>query len=300
MSEASPAELDRRFGIPGVVRVVEGNGGLSKVVATTGEAAGEIYLHGAHVTSWRPHGADEVLFVSAASHWQRERPIRGGIPICFPWFADKSDDAKAPAHGFVRTAAWQLDSIEPAGKAIAVTLSTTSNAETKRWLPADFHLRYRVTFAATLTLELTVSNRGAGPFRFEEALHTYFHVGQIEQVRIHGLDASQYLDKTDAFRVKVQQGPLVISSQTDRVFLNTKGPVDVEYGSLGRRIRIAKENSLTTVVWNPWLEKARALSDFGNDEWKQMVCVETCNVVAYAVELAPGKDHQMEAVISLV
>ncbi len=111
MSAATIEELNRRFGIPGIARIVEGNGGLSKVVITTGKAAGEIYLHVAHVTSWRPSGTEQVLFVSSKSEWEQNRPIRGGIPICFPWFGGKANDPAAPAHGLARTIPWQLESI---------------------------------------------------------------------------------------------------------------------------------------------------------------------------------------------
>lgn len=102
------AELDRRFGIPGIAKVVEGNGGLAKVEVTAREASGQVYLHGAHVTSWQPSGADDLIFVSAKSWWEQDRPIRGGIPICFPWFGNKADNPSAPAHGFLRITPWQL------------------------------------------------------------------------------------------------------------------------------------------------------------------------------------------------
>jgi glucose-6-phosphate 1-epimerase len=293
------AELDRRFGIPGSARVVEGNGGLAKVAIATRDTAGEMYLHGAHVTSWQPRGAEEVLFVSSKSRWEDGRAIRGGVPICFPWFGGKAGDPSAPAHGFVRTMAWQLESIVQAGDAVTVTMLTESNDDTKRWWPADFHVVYRSTFGTALNLELVVRNTGATSLRFEEALHTYFHVGLIEKVRLHGLSTVHYLDKTDANRKKTQQGPLVIASETDRVYLNTKGTIELEDDSLRRRIGVAKENSFTTVVWNPWVEKAKALSDFGDAEWMQMVCIEASNVSDSAVELAPGEQHKMLAIVRL-
>src|SRR5271170_6319281 len=118
MDLAAIAQLDRRFGIPGIARVVAGNGGLPKVAIATRDVAGEIYLHGSHVTGWQPRGAEEVLFVSSKSRWEEGRAIRGGVPICFPWFAGKADDPNAPAHGFVRSVAWTLDSIVQAGDAV--------------------------------------------------------------------------------------------------------------------------------------------------------------------------------------
>jgi glucose-6-phosphate 1-epimerase len=299
MDHSTIAELDQRFGIPGIARVVEGNGGLAKVAIATRDSRAEMYLHGAHVTSWQPRGAEEVLFVSSKSRWEDGRAIRGGIPICFPWFGGKADDPSAPAHGFVRTAAWQLESIAQAGDGVTVSMFTESNAETKRWWPADFHLVHRATFGSELKLELMVRNTGATSLHFEEALHNYFRVGHIDKVRLQGLNAVAYLDKTDLNRRKIQQGPIVIVSETDRVYLDTKGEVELEDPSLRRRMGVAKENSLTTVVWNPWIEKAKSFSDFGAAEWMQMVCIETSNVADFAVELAPGQQHRMQAMVRL-
>src|SRR6266700_1338059 len=146
--ERAIAEPDGRFDIPGVAQVVEGNGGLAKVRISCPEATGEMYLHGAHVTSWKPSGADEVLFVSSQSRWEDGSAIRGGVPICFPWFGGKADDPKAPAHGFVRTKAWQLEPIAKAGGAVTVSMFTESDESTKKWWPADFRLVHRVTFGS--------------------------------------------------------------------------------------------------------------------------------------------------------
>ncbi|HUE15771.1 MAG TPA: D-hexose-6-phosphate mutarotase [Planctomycetaceae bacterium] len=297
MNLATVPELDRRFGIPGIARVVEGNGGLAKVAITTPASAGGMYLHGAHVTSWQPRDAEEVLFVSTQSRWEDGRAIRGGIPICFPWFADKADDPSAPAHGFVRTKAWQLESVVRNGDAVTITMSTQSDAGTKKWWPADFHLLHRATFGCELGLELVVTNTGPAELRFEEALHTYFRVGQIEKVRLQGLDKVPYLDKTDLNREQARQGAVAIVSETDRIYLNTQHAIELEDDSLNRHIHIAKANSLTTVLWNPWVQKARNLSDLGDDEWRQMVCVETSNVSDFAVKLAPGQEHTMRAIV---
>jgi glucose-6-phosphate 1-epimerase len=291
------AELNRRFEIPGIAKVAEGNGGLLKVSVTAPEATGEMYLLGANVTSWKPSGAEEALFVSAKSRWEDGVAIRGGVPICFPWFGGKAGDAKAPAHGFARTRVWKLESIARNGGAVTVAMSTESDESTKKWWPADFRLEQRVTFGAEFQMELALKNTGTTPLRFEEALHTYFRVGDIEKARVHGLDGMQYTDKTDARRVKTQQGDVVITSETDREYLDTPHAVELEDPALRRRIRVANENSLTTVVWNPWTQKAKAMSDFGDDEWKQMMCVETTNVSGFAVDVAAGGQHRMKAMI---
>lgn len=293
-------ESDRRFEIPGTAQVVEGNGGLPKIRITTREVEAEMYLHGAHVTSWKPAGRQEVLFLSSQSRWEEGRAIRGGVPICFPWFGDKAGDPKAPPHGFVRTKAWRVESIEQAGTAISVSMFTESDESTRKWWSADFRLVHRATFGRELTLELVVTNKGRASLRFEEALHAYLQVGDIEKTRVEGLDAINYLDKVDSNRKKSQQGGISIVSETDRVYLNTSGPVELEDSALHRRIRIAKENSRTTVAWNPWVQKAHSLSDFGEDEWRQMICIETSNVADFAVDLAPGQEHKMKVLVKVI
>jgi glucose-6-phosphate 1-epimerase len=294
--ESALAE-SRRFEIPGTASVVEGNGGLQKVRITSPEAVGEMYLHGAHVTFWKPAGREEALFLSSQSRWQNGHAIRGGVPICFPWFGGKADDPKAPAHGFVRTKAWHLESIAQAGNGVTVSMFTESDEDTKRWWPADFRVVYRVTFASELRLELVVTNTGKTALRFEEALHAYHRVGNILNTRVGGLDTVHYIDKTDSNRKKIQHGEIAIVSETDRVYLNTSDAIEMEDPVLRRRTHVAKENSRTTVVWNPWVQKALSLSDFADDEWMQMICIETSNVSDFGVDLAPGQQHRMTALV---
>lgn len=291
------AESDHRFEIPGTAQVVEGNDGLPKVRITSPEVVGEMYLYGAHVTSWKPVGGEEVLFLSSQSRWEHGHAIRGGVPVCFPWFGDKADDPKAPAHGFVRTKAWQLESIAQVGAAVTVSMFTESNEDTKRWWPAEFRMVHRATFGSELSLELVVTNTGTTSLRFEEALHAYHRVGNIADVRLRGLDTVHYLDKTDSNRKKIQHGEIVIVSETDRVYLNTRDAIELEDPVLHRRIRVTKENSLTTVVWNPWVQKAHSLADLADDEWTQMICIESSNVSDFAVDLAPGQQHKMKAIV---
>ncbi len=293
-------ELNRRFGIPGLAELVAGNGGLPKVSITSPAGPGEMYLHGAQVTSWKPAGAEEVLFLSSRSRWEDGHAIRGGIPICFPWFRAKSDDPNAPAHGVVRTKAWELESIIKRGDAISICMFTKSDASTKRWWPADFRLVHRATFGSELHLELELTNEGTMTVQFQEALHTYHKVGHIRTARLRGLEGVHYLDNTDSNREKVQHGDVVIASETDRAYLTSQPELELEDPTLRRCIHITKENSHTTVVWNPWVEGARALPDLGDDEWTQMFCVEASNVLGSAVDLAPGQQHRMAAKISVV
>jgi glucose-6-phosphate 1-epimerase len=205
-----------------------------------------------------------VLFVSSRSTWKDGKAIRGGVPICFPWFGDKLDDPKAPAHGFVRTKSWQLDAIDRSADAVIVSMSTSSDETTKQWWPADFRLVYRAAFGSELALELELHNTGVAPLRFEEALHAYFDIRDVRNARVN---------------------------------LDTQSAVELLDPVSRRSIHIAKENSRTTVIWNPWADKARAMSDLGDEEWTQMLCIETSNVLDYAATLAPGQQHRMKAVV---
>ncbi len=296
---SAAAELDRRFGIPGFAGVREGNGAMPRVQITSSLCAGEMYLHGAQVTSWRPAGGDEVLFLSAKSRWAEGQAIRGGIPICFPWFRAKSNDPQAPAHGFVRTRTWQLESILEQNGAVAVSMVTESDEQTRHWWPGEFRLVHRATFGFQLKLELVCTNTGTAPLRFEEALHTYNRVAEVQQVRLQGLDTAHFLDNTDSNKEKAQRGNVAIAAQTDSAYLNTRNTVELSDPAMRRRIRLAKTNSLTTVVWNPWREKAPELRDLADGEWPQFLCVEASNILDAAVHLEPGQEHRMTAILSL-
>jgi glucose-6-phosphate 1-epimerase len=293
-------ELDREFGIPGVATVRNGNGAIPRVQITSSLCDGEVYLHGAHVTSWKPAGADEVLFLSSKSRWEEGQAIRGGIPICFPWFRAKVDDGQAPAHGFVRIKAWRLASITQKESGVVVSMFTESDAVTKRWWPGEFRLLHRVTFGSELTLELECTNTGTTPLRFEEALHTYNRVADVHDARLQGLDTIRFLDNTDSNREKTQRGDVSIATTTDNAYLNTQSAVELADPDMRRRIRLQKEGSLTTVVWNPWREGANGLRDLGDGEWTRFFCVEASNILGFAVNLGPGERHTLRAVLSVV
>jgi glucose-6-phosphate 1-epimerase len=203
-------------------------------------------------------------------------------------------------HGFVRTKEWRLDSVtvEEDGS-VAVVCSTESDAFTRLWWPYEFRLVHRIVVGKTLRLELTASNTGSESLRFEEALHTYFLVGDARRVRVQGLDQVAYLDNTDGNQEKTQTGDLVFTAKTDNAYLNTEAALDLIDPVLHRIIRTEKTNSATTVVWNPWEQGATAMPDFGDGEWDRMTCVEASNIRGSAVTLAPGEEHTMRAALSV-
>ena len=296
---SSIAALHTAFAIPGVAAIVAGRSGLPCVHISTPSAAAHIYLHGAQITSWQPAGHEEVLFLSEHSRWEASRAIRGGIPVCFPWFRGKAGDAQAPAHGFARTTAWQLLAIEQQGASVTVTLALEEDEATRHWWPYAFRLGYRITVGHALTLELTATNTGSEAFEFEEALHTYNRVGDARKARIAGLAGALFLDNMEDNREAEQQGNVLLVRATDNAYIATKAQVELIDPVLGRRIRLLKQGSQTTVIWNPWQEGAEALADLGDEEWTRMACVEAANILGAAIQLAPGQQHTLAATITV-
>ncbi len=301
MSSAQTLEdLNQQFAIPGIAEIVTGNNSLPKVRITLPAATAEIYLHGAQVTLFKPAGAEDAIFLSEHSSFEHGKAIRGGIPICFPWFRNKLDDPKAPSHGFVRNKAWELAELSYNHDTVAVTFSTESDTSTRPWFPFEFRLLYRVTVGTELKLELVMTNLDARPLRFEEALHTYHFVGDARKVSVSGLDGVDFLDNTDNNKEKVQHGDLHFTKATDDVFLHTAHTVELVDPTLKRRIQIEKKQSNTTVIWNPWQEGAKQLADLGDDEWQHMACVEASNIRACGIDVAAGAEHTMTATIRIM
>jgi glucose-6-phosphate 1-epimerase len=286
-------ELTKTFSVPGI-RFEEGVNGLMKVVVRNGQATGEIYLHGAHVTQYQPTGAKPVLWMSDESMYADDKPIRGGVPICFPWFGPLATDPSAPGHGFARLQSWEVASATP-------TTSGGTEIELRTKI-GDFDLSYCVTFAKSLQLLLTVhlSAEASAPAKFEEALHTYFSIGDIRKVSIEGLEQVEYIDKVDGATRKPAAGEAIrFNGECDRVYLNTTDTCRLIDPAMKRTIVVAKAGSRTSVVWNPWIAKSAKMADFGDHEWPGMVCIETANVGENSIELQPGHSHTMMATVSL-
>jgi glucose-6-phosphate 1-epimerase len=284
--------------LPPSVTLSEGQGSMPVLRVASPIAQGELYLHGAHVSAWTPSEQEPVLWMSAASTFAAGQPIRGGIPVCFPWFGAGRTGDLAPAHGFARLADWSLLSAVDEGGVVTLTLRLTdadiSGVPGGQAWSHPFEVTYTATFGADLRLALQVRNTGTEEYAVEEALHTYLGVEDISTVTVEGLDGASYLDKVAGGSPgPVQQGPVRFTGETDRVYSSTAEVSVVDPGR--RRLTLVKDGSATTVVWNPWIAKAAAMQDFGDDEWPSMVCVETANVLEDAIVLTPGQSHTMTA-----
>lgn len=288
--------LTSHFAIPGVLAFHQLPSGLVYASVTTPHATATVYLQGAHLAAWKPVGQEPVIFLSRKTDLAPGKPIRGGVPIAFPWFANRHDGKTGPSHGFARIQDWTLAFAALAGEDLHLTFTLAPTAMSRELGYDNFRLAYQLVIGRTLTMQLTVGNDAAAPLLFEEALHTYYSVVDVHEVTVTGLEPTPFIDKTDHMREKpASHAPLTFTGFTDRVYPNTTATCVLDDAAGRRRITVAKANSNTTVVFNPWKE----MPDMGPDEWHEMLCVETVNAAANAVTLAPGKTHTMQAHISV-
>jgi glucose-6-phosphate 1-epimerase len=284
-------ELNERFGIANALRFEVDEHGMERAVIRTRAAGAMVYVQGAHITHYQPVGDSPVLFLSSKSNFAAGKAIRGGIPIIYPWFGAKSDDPKAPMHGFARTSQWQVDSARKTDSFVELGLTLDS--------PNHSNLRLLIQIGPRLHIELQVTSASNAPLTLEDALHSYFAVSDVHNVFIQGLSGTTFIDKTDQMlRKKDQEQMLRLAGETDRVYVNTDSICRIFDVSAKRCIKIVKTNSATTVVWNPWIEKAKTMSDLGEGEWQRMLCIETANAADNAITLGPGGVHRMSASIS--
>ncbi len=287
-------ESFREFEIPERVAFARGNGDLAKVNIQTSRSTAEIYLQGAHVTKFQKNGEPPLLFMSRLSQFAPGKPIRGGVPICFPWFGPREGDV---AHGFARITEWNLvkTSTAPDG---AITLNFRLPTAPDRAVWQALRVEFGVTISDRLTMELMAANDSAdAPFEIENCLHTYFAVGDIGGVGIRGLKGARFLDKTDKGAEKPElHEVLPVVAETNRIYHDTPGPVEVVDGKFRRIICIEKSGSADTVVWNPWT--TQLMPDFDPAEQGRMVCVESGNVGRNKITLAPGVTTVMKVELS--
>jgi glucose-6-phosphate 1-epimerase len=287
----------RKFEIPGRVTVAKGSGGLTKINVAAKHGAAEIYLHGAHVAGFQKNGEAPLLFMSRLSQFAPGKPIRGGAPICFPWFGNREGE---PSHGFARISEWQLtrtSASENGAVSLAFRLPTTPGRVV--WEP--LRVEFNVTVSEKLIMELIATNDSAGKaIEIENCLHSYFHVGDIHQVSITGLQGAPFDDfaaGAAGSRKLENEAVLRITRETNRVYPDSAGPVEIRDENLKRTIRVEKFNSNSTVVWNPWTTQ-KLPDDFDPAEHKTMVCVESGNVKQNKISLAPGKTAALKVILS--
>jgi len=288
---SSETEHKSANGGAGRVIFLEGRGELPMLEVSTAWSTAEIYLQGAHVTHFTKKNEPPLLFVSQCSRFEQGQPIRGGIPVIFPWFGPREGLGQ---HGFARVKTWELKEFAPASDgSVSLRFRLPDCPEASAFQP--FNVDYIVTVSESLKLELAVTNNSkTEEFVFENCLHTYFEIGDIKAASISGLRGTRYLDKVANFAEKTETDDAIhITSEMDRIYLNTPGAVEISDSLRRRKIRVEKQASLSTVIWNPWLAKAQQMPDFGNEEYERMVCVESGNVASNQIRLPPGESSRL-------
>jgi D-hexose-6-phosphate mutarotase len=289
------ADLNSRFGLAGQLKFVEGPGGL--IFAEIDNALGTAYLclQGAHITTFRPKDQDEpVVWLSDYAKFAPGKSIRGGAPVCWPWFGPHATESGFPGHGFARTVMWEVtQSAALASGATEITLALVGNQQTRAQWPHESRVELNVVVGRSLKAGLITSNLGDGDLTIGEALHTYFRIGDIAGIKVLGLDGCAYVDKVGGVARRRQSGAVAFSGEVDRVYVDTDATCVIEDSRLKRRIVVAKSGSRSTVVWTPWAEKADKMGDFGPDGWRRMVCVESGNALDNVVVVPAGQSHRM-------
>lgn len=267
-----------RFEIPGRVRIAECPAGWPLLLVSTGFSEAEIHPHGAHVTRFRRTDGEPVLFLSERAVFEEGKAIRGGVPVIFPWFGGREG---LPAHGTARTTRWELEEtaeLDTGSVLVALRLPETPGCE----------VTFRATIGRTLEMDLCVANTGDEPLTFENCLHTYLAVGDIHRTEVRGLRGARFIDSVTGSRHVDEDDAVRFRDETDRIYQNTAAACEIRDPVMRRVISVRKGGSRSTVVWNPWAGKSERMSDFGNDEYLRMVCVESGNVKDDAVTLAAG------------
>lgn len=282
------------------------NGADQVVIRSPRGASVRVCLHGGQVVSWRNHRGEELLFSSSKALFKPPKATRGGIPICFPQFGNCGT---LEQHGFARNKIWTIDDEAPPlnygdnnnNKASVDLLLKPSEDDLKCW-PHSFELRLRVSLSmdGDLSLVSRVRNVNGKPFSFSFAYHTHLSVSDISEVRIEGLETLDYLDNLSQRERFTEQGDAItFESEVDRVYVGCPGVIAVLDHEKKRTFIVRKEGLPDIVVWNPWEKKSKTMTDFGDDEYKQMLCVDAA-AVERAITLKPGEEWTGKLELSAV
>lgn len=293
-------ELDDKFGIEGEVGFAELEEDLVFIMVSNKHADAEICLYGAHVTSFKPRGNMDLLWMSPESSFEEGKPIRGGIPVCFPWFGPHKTDSDKPQHGFARLMYWDVVSTSTNSSAESVIkLQLVSSYETKAYWPYDFVAEMTFVVGKKLTVTLKVTNTSGEPFDYTCALHTYYSLSAIDSISIEGLQGVTYYNQLTGENGVQEEEKLEIAEALTRHYLNTETPVIIDDSAFRRRIKVDKAGSKVTTVWNPGAETCANIGDLPDDGYETFVCVEATNAFDFPISIAPGESFATSAIIGI-
>jgi glucose-6-phosphate 1-epimerase len=258
-----------------------------------------VALHGAQVLTWAPTDHPPVLYVSPKAKMTPGTPLRGGIPICWPWFGEHPEDSSKPAHGIARTRFWELVSGTLDGKLATLVFKLVPDQETKKLFPHDFELTATIRIADKLRVKLKMKNTGQEAYKVSCALHTYLSLGDIDRIQLEGVKGSHYVDKLAEDDVPIyQEKNLQVKGEVDRVY-QSMSSVLIRDLDRYRSVFVDKAGSRSTVIWNPWKEKSKTIKDLPDKAYKEFICVECANAGTDKPTLAPNGSHTIETVVGL-
>ena len=299
---AMPA-TEKRLKLHAHVNQTQDESGLQYLEIDNPLATGKIALQGAHIMAWQPKFlANPVLWMSSNARFVKGRSIRGGVPICWPWFGAHPTDSTFCPHGFARVIPWRVVDIDatPTG-ATRIILNMQETAEAKRQLSYPYELTLTITIGRRLRIDLATTNHADHPFVIGEAFHTYFNISDLSNVQITGMEDCVFADKILKYERNVEHNALKFDgTEYDRVYIHHSSDCAIHDTGFKRTIHVSKSGSDTTVVWNPGAEKASQMADMGApDEWRKTICVETTNALENMVVINPGRKHILSAEYSV-
>jgi glucose-6-phosphate 1-epimerase len=293
-------ELEDKFSIEGEVGFAELEENMAFITVSNKFADADICLYGAQVTNFKPYNTIEILWMSPESKFVEGSPIRGGIPVCFPWFGPHKTDSSKPQHGFGRLMYWDVTETASmkTGETL-VRLQLCSSEETKAYWDYDFCAELTVIVGKTLTATLKVTNTSPADFEYTCALHSYFSLSSIEEIQIEGLQNTKYYNQLEPGDFIQETEKLEIHKAETRHYYDTETDCIIIDPLFARRIKVAKSGSKITTVWNPWEEASSKIEDLPDDAFHTFVCIEAVNAFNNAIQLAPGESHETSAIIGL-
>ena len=293
-------ELDDKFSIEGEVGFAELEDDLIFVTVSNKYADADICLYGAHVTNFKPHNTMDILWMSPESNFQVGSPIRGGIPVCFPWFGPHKTDSEKPQHGFGRLMYWDVieTASQPNGETL-IRLQLCSSEETKAYWPFDFCAVMSINVGLKLTATLKVTNTSSASFDYTCALHSYFNISALESISIEGLQNTKYHSQLEPGDFIQETAKLEIKKAETRHYYDTEASCVIEDSAFGRRIEVVKTGSKITTVWNPGAETCANIADLPDDAYHAFVCVEAVNAFNDVISLAPEETHETSTTIGI-
>lgn len=290
-------QLNAEYGIANKAKFVEGQGGFPVVEIKNEYAKAIISLYAGQVLSFQPiNQTQDMMFLSSKAYYTQGKATKGGVPVCWPWFGPDPEDKGRASHGFVRNRMWDMREIESCQDgSTVVVMGLVDTPETRSIWDFAFDMAIAITVGSSLTIELTTRNTGDKPFEITQALHTYFKIGDISQVKVLNLEDTSYLDKVDGGKNKTQTGEVIFNSECDRIYLDVPSQLVIDDMAIVRKIKITAANSNTAIVWNPGAEISANMADLGDLDYQKFVCVETANTANEIIEIAPGNDYNMTA-----